>query len=116
MRVKKRQIDFRAISMRSMQKDFQNTNVYQRRVKVPEIEGKAQINEHVRIKHISESSSYAKYARYIVGRAVKLKSKSSIGSSSWYCEFVFDEDRKKLNAAAGWSDNKNEYLFDGIKF
>lgn len=32
------------------------------------------------------------------------------------CEFVHDDDRKALNMAAGWSDNKKVYLLDGVKF
>ena len=34
----------------------------------------------------------------------------------WYCEFVHDDDRKALNMAAGWSDNKKLYLLDCVKF
>lgn len=29
---------------------------------------------------------------------------------------VHDDDRKALNMAAGWSDNKKLYLLDGVKF
>lgn len=40
--------------------------------------------------------------------------KSKIGY--WYCEFIFDEDRRALNEAAGWSNNKNVYLLDNVQF
>lgn len=88
----------------------------QPRKKTPQIEEMPKINAERRIIHISETSGYAKFARYIVGKLVRLKEKANIGGNSWYCEFVHDDDRRALNMAAGWSDNKREYLFDGVKF
>ena len=102
MRTKKRTPDFGAISRSSIKKDFQRVQRYPA--------------EEKRIIHISETSAYAKFARYIVGKLVRLKEKSEFGGNSWYCEFVHDDDRKALNMAAGWSDNKKLYLLDGIKF
>ena len=55
------------------------------------------------------------FARYIVGKLVRLKEKANVGGNSWYCEFVHDDDRKALNMAAGWSDNKKLYLLDCVK-
>ena len=77
---------------------------------------KSKINAERRVIHVSETSGYAKFARYIVGKLVRLKEKANIGGNSWYCEFVHDDDRRALNLAAGWSDNKREYLFDGVRF
>lgn len=116
MRTKKRQPDYGAISRSSVKRDFQRVQRYPAEEKRPEIEDLPKINAERRIIHISETSGYAKFARYIVGKLVRLKEKSDLGGNSWYCEFVHDNDRKTLNTAAGWSDNKREYLFDGIKF
>lgn len=68
-----------------------------------------------RINTISETSSYYKYRYLIVGKLVRIKRDSDIGFNTFLCEFVFDDDRKALNNAAGWTEKK-EYLFDGIKF
>lgn len=115
MRTKKRTPDFGAISRASIKRDFQRVQRYPEEEKRPEIEELPKINAERRIIHVSETSGYAKFARYIVGKLVRLKEKANIGGNSWYCEFVHD-DRRALNLAAGWSDNKREYLFDGVKF
>lgn len=116
MRTKKRTPDFGAISRSSIKKDFQSVQRYPAEEKRPQIEELPKINAERRIIHISEVSGYAKFARYIVGKLVRLKEKANVGGNSWYCEFVYDDDRKALNMAAGWSDNKKLYLLDGIKF
>lgn len=116
MRTKKRTPDFGAISKRSIKRDFQRVQTYPTEQKSPQIEELPKINAERRIIHISETSGYAKFAQFIVGKLVRLKEKANLGGNSWYCEFVHDDDRKALNMAAGWSDNKRQYLFDGIKF
>lgn len=116
MRIKKRTTDFGAISRASVKRDFERVQTYPAEEKTPQIKDLPKINAERRIIHISEASAYAKYARYIVGKLVRLKEKANIGSNSWYCEFVHEDDRKALNLAAGWSDNKKLYLLDGIKF
>ena len=116
MRTKKRTPDYGAISRRSIKNDFRRVQTYPEREKRPQIEELPKINAERRIIHVSETSGYAKFARYIVGKLVRLKEKANIGGNSWYCEFVHDDDRRALNLAAGWSDNKREYLFDGVRF
>lgn len=116
MRTKKRTTDFGAISRSSVKRDFKGVRTYPAEVKAPQIEELPKINAERRIIHISETSGYAKFTRYIVGKLVRLKEKANVGGNSWYCEFVHDDDRRALNLAAGWSDNKREYLFDGVKF
>lgn len=116
MRTKKRQPDYGAISRSSIKKDFQRVQRYPTEEKTLQIEELPKINAERRIIHISDVSGYAKFARYIVGKLVRLKEKANVGGNSWYCEFVYDDDRKALNMAAGWSDNKKLYLLDGIKF
>ena len=115
MRTKKRTPDFGAISRSSIKKDFQRVQRYPAEEKRPQIEELPKINAERRIIHISETSAYAKFARYIVGKLVRLKEKANVGGNSWYCEFVHDDDRKALNMAAGWSDNKKLYLLDCVK-
>jgi hypothetical protein len=116
MRIKKRTPDYGAISRSSIKRDFQRVQRYPKEEKRPEIEELPKINAERRIIHISETSAYAKFARFIVDKLIRIREKANVGGNSWYCEFVHDDDRKALNMAAGWSDNKREYLFDGIKF
>lgn len=94
MRTKKRQPDYGAISRSSIKKDFQRVQRYPAEEKRPQIEELPKINAERRIIHISEVSGYAKFARYIVGKLVRLKEKANVGGNSWYCEFVHDDDRK----------------------
>lgn len=71
----------------------------------------------VRIKSINTNCQYIKFARYIVGRLMRLRQKTSgiQGSMTGWYEFVHDDDRKALNQAAGWSDAKNLYLLENPK-
>lgn len=71
----------------------------------------------VRIKSINSNCQYIKFARYIVGRLMRLTTKTGAlpGSTTGWYEFVHDEDRKALNKAAGWSDAKNLYLLENPK-
>ena len=116
MRVNKRQTDFGAISRQSIKRDFQTTITTPQREKAPEIEKKPKINQDLRVVHVSENCSYAKFSRFIVGKLVRLVDpKGNNTTSGWY-EFVFDDDRKALNRTAGWSDSKKLYLFERPKF
>lgn len=100
------------ISRKSMQKDF---NQFGRKPeKKIEVQQPPEEGAQRRIAAISEKSEYYKYSKFIVGNVVRLIRKSLFGG--WICEFVFDEDRVKLNKAAGWSDKKKEYTLDGLKF
>lgn len=113
-RVSKSNSYYGEIAKSSVKKDFRK---FQKKPEPP----KVQVNEppavdaQRRIIQINENGEYSRYAKFIVGKLVKLVRPSLYGKS-WYCEFVFDEDRKALNRAAGWSDKKKEYLFDGLKF
>lgn len=66
-----------------------------------------------RVLEVGEKSSYLRFRRLIVGRLVRLVEQ---GSTGYWVEFVNEVDRNRLNAAAGWSQNKTRYLFDNIKF
>lgn len=116
MRTSKKRTDFLTVSRRSVALDFQMsvTNAYGE--KRPEIEKEAKINDEKRIIHISDRGEYAKFARFIVGKLVRVLERSDVGGNSFYCSFVHDSDRIALNGAAGWSNNKTRYLFEGVKF
>lgn len=79
MRTKKRKPDYGAISRSSIKKDFQRVQRYPTEEKTPQIEELPKINAERRIIHISDVSGYAKFARYIVGKLVRLKEKANVG-------------------------------------
>lgn len=114
MRTKKRTPDYGAISRRSIQNDFKRVQRYPEREKRPQIENPPEINAERRVLFVGENSSYYKLRSFIVGKLVRLVQKSSVGG--WVCEFVYDDDRKAINHAVGWSDNKKQYLLDCVKF
>ena len=80
MRTKKRQPDYGAISRSSIKKDFQRVQRYPAEEKRPQIEELPKINAERRIIHISEVSGYAKFARCIVGKLVRLKEKRTLAA------------------------------------
>lgn len=121
MRVK-RKPDFEAISRRSIARDFYPERIYLGRRKTPEKRNSVEITmpkpapaegRGFRIININPNCEYAKYARFFVGRLVRLVKKTGIGDSTtgWY-QFLRDKDRLALNQAAGWSDRKREYLLE----
>lgn len=114
MRVKKRIPDFCAISRRSIRRDFEYGKIYARGEKRREIANSPEINSERRIIFVGENSSYFKLRAFLLGRHVRLVEQSSVGG--WVCEFVRDDDRQALNTAAGWSESKDRYLFDNVKF
>ena len=130
MRTKKK-VDYGAISKRSVRKDFFPEEIHIQKEKTPEKRNLPKITETekvqqleqyeaadtpCRISNINPNCQYAKYAKFFVGKLVKLVNKTGVGDSTtgWY-EFLFDEDRKALNEAAGWSDRKNRYLLERPK-
>lgn len=115
----KRKTDYEAISRRSVAKDFYPEQIRNTK-KTPENQNSHEINgreDGKRISMINPTCEYARFARFFVGKLVRLISKSGVGDSTtgWY-EFIHDEDRKKLNEAGGWSDNKKMYLLERPKF
>lgn len=114
MRTKQRTPDYGAISRRSIKKDFRRVQTYPAKEKRPQIEHPPEINTERRVLFVGENSSYYKLRSFIVGKLIRLIQQSSVGG--WVCEFVYDDDRKAINHAAGWSDNKKQYLLDCVKF
>lgn len=108
--------DFAEVSRRSIRKDFQNasfrTQGRQPRPRPQEQRPEPESNVK-RVLALSDTSGYAKYKRFFVGKLVRILRPAFSGG--YYVEFVRDDDRKYLNANAGWND-KREYLLDGAKF
>ena len=114
MRTKKRTPDYGAISRASIKRDFQRVQRYPEREHRQRREVPPAINAERRVWVGGEESGYYKLRSFIVGKLVRLVQKASVGG--WVCEFVHDDDRKAINHAAGWSDNKKQYLLDCVKF
>lgn len=104
---------FGRVSKRSIKKDFNKTPKYTKEEPRPEVKERPKENSERRVAQIYETSAYAKYARFFVGKLVRILRPGSFGG--YYVEFVFDDDRKALNYAADWT-TKTEYLLDGVKF
>lgn len=116
----KRRVDYGFIARQSVKADItrfqRKINASRRQETGTETREEPRTNTEKRIVFISETSTYYKFAKFIVGKLVRLKERANVGSNSWYCEFVHETDSLALNRAAGWSDRKKEYLFDGVKF
>lgn len=108
--------DFAEVSRRSIRKDFQNasfrTQGRQPRPRTQEQRPEPESNVK-RVLALSDTSGYAKYKRFFVGKLVRILRPAFSGG--YYVEFVRDDDRKYLNANAGWND-KREYLLDGARY
>nr|DAM99104.1 MAG TPA: hypothetical protein [Caudoviricetes sp.] len=111
MRTKEpKRYDYLEMSRKSIRKDFQNVS-FRRQGREPRA---AASDGYVkRVVAMNERSSYAEFRRFFLGKLVRILRPGIHGG--YYVEFVKDEDRKSLNANAGWS-SKREYLLDGVKF
>jgi hypothetical protein len=122
MRTKKK-VDYGSISRRSVRQDFYPEKIHVPKEKAPQKRNFPEISGRVnpaekpfRIQSITPVCQYEKFSRFFVGKLVQLAVKTGVGDSTtgWY-EFVFEDDRKALNEAAGWSDNKRKYLLERPK-
>lgn len=108
--------DFAEVSRRSIRKDFKNASFRTQgrqprsRPQAPSAEQETNVK---RVLALSDTSGYAKYKRFFIGKLVRILRPAICGG--YYVEFVRDDDRKYLNANAGWAD-KREYLLDGARF
>lgn len=105
--------NYAEISRRSIRKDFQNASFRaQGRQPRPQQEKAAESNVK-RVLAVSDTSGYAKYKRFFIGKLVRILRPAPFGGN--YVEFVREQDAEYLNANAGWT-NKREYLLDGAKY
>lgn len=102
--------DYNELVRRSIRKDFAKAN-FKRNGRVPKTPHPKNTR---RVVDLNETSAYAKYRRYIVGRLVRIC--NYVFGYGYWVQFVHDSDRVALNRAAGWSNDKREYLLDGAKF
>lgn len=84
---------------------------HQRRVYQP-TQSKAEC-EVKRLVGLNETSCYWTHRRYVFRKSFRVVERTQFGVE---VEFVNEEDRKALNNAAGWSDNKRTYIIDGAKY
>lgn len=108
--------DFAEVSRRSIRKDFKKAS-FRRQGREPRPRIQEQEPEQAsnikRVLALSDTSTYAKYKRFFIGKLVRILRPAISGGN--YVEFVRDDDRKFLNANTGWND-KREYLLDGAKY
>lgn len=101
--------DYNELVRRSIRKDFAKAN-FKRNGRIPKVPHPANTK---RIVYVDDSSEYAKYRHFLMGKLVRLLCVQRFGIM---VEFINDNDRKALNRAAGWSDAKREYLLNNVKF
>jgi hypothetical protein len=101
--------NYAEISRRSVRADFAPRK-FQREIR----KERPQSEDVRRIVFVNPNSGYFKYKNLLLGKQVRLLREAILGG--WFCEFLNDHDRKAVNDAAGWSNEKREYLFDGVKF
>ena len=101
--------DYLEISRRSIRKDFAKAN-FKRNGRAPKTPHPKNTK---RVIAIHEQCEYYRLRKYFVGKLIRI---IEAGISGVWVEFVRDDDRKNLNNAAGWSDNKRRYLLQGAKF
>lgn len=75
------------------------------------IKNKNKTNHIIRIDKLHDDCYYFKFSRYILKKAM-IKVEGNNYSTTGYYKFAYDEDRKKLNSAAGWSDRKDKYKLE----
>ena len=98
--------DYFELVRRSIRKDFATANFKRKQApKMPAVR---------RVKEMTDLSGYAPQRRYFIGRLVRVVDNAYNGG--YMVEFVFEKDRKAMNTAAGYSDDKRVYLLDCVKF
>lgn len=102
--------DYNELVRRSIRKDFAKAN-FKRNGRAP----KTPHPKHIRrVAELTDTSAYKQFRRLIVGRLVRIIEPGFFGG--YWVEFIRNEDRDALNAAAGWSKDKRAFLLDGVKF
>ena len=101
--------DYNELVRRSIRKDFAKAN-FKRNARVPKTPHPKNTK---RVLSVNVQCEYYRFRKYFVGRLIRIVDNAISGV---WVEFVRDADRKSLNTAAGWSDNKRKYLLSGAKF
>ena len=98
---------FEDVVRKSMKKDFESAKFEKPKRPHPK--------NVKRIVSVDDASDYARFRGLLLGRLVRLEYVAATGTGI-YVTFVNESDRKALNDAGGWSDNKHFYLLDKVKF
>ena len=101
--------DYGELVRRSIRKDFAKAN-FKRNGRAPKTPHPKNTK---RVLALNECCEYYRFRKYFIGHLVRILDK---GISGVWIEFVRDDDRARLNNAAGWSDAKRKYLLQGAKF
>lgn len=105
--------DYGLVSRLSIQRDFRNAS-FNRATGTPR-EPKPKCENNVkRIISMDDRCEYKQYRRFFVGKLIRIIEKANSGGN--WVSFVNDKDKVALNSAAGWSENKNQYLLYGVKY
>lgn len=109
--------DFAEVSRRSIRKDFQNASIrIQGREPRPNPEEQRPKRESnvKRIISMDGVCDYKQYRRFFIGKLVRIIASAQSGGK--WVSFVHEQDKNALNSAAGWSENKCQYLLYGVKY
>lgn len=105
--------NYAEVSRKSIKRDFKNAS-FQRQGHQPKPSQDRRPESNVkRVLSINDTSGYAKYKRFFIGKLVRIIRPAQCGGN--YVEFVRDADARILNENAGWA-NKREYLLDGALY
>lgn len=105
------QVDYGLVSRLSIQRDFHEKGY--KRIFGNRKESKPKSNIK-RIIEMGDGCDYKQYRRYFVGKLVRIVSPANMGGN--WVSFVHEKDKDALNNAAGWSNNKCQYLLYGVKY
>lgn len=103
--------DYGLASRLSIQRDFLNASFNRA---TPREQRPKRENNVKRIISMDDHCDYKQYRRFFVGKLVRIVATAQSGGK--WVSFVHEEDKKALNSAAGWSENKCQYLLYGVKY
>lgn len=109
-------MDYGLVSRLSIQRDFRNASF--NRITGPQRPEPAQRPKREsnvkRIISMDDHCDYKQYRRFFIGKLVRIVAPAQSGGK--WVSFVHEQDKNALNSAAGWSENKCQYLLYGVKY
>ena len=106
-------MDYGLVSRLSIQRDFRNASFNRAMGTQREIKPKRESNVK-RIISMDDHCDYKQYRRFFIGKLVRIMAPAQSGGN--WVSFVHEQDKNALNGAAGWSENKCQYLLYGVKY
>lgn len=104
---------YEAVTGRILNENFKSIRMIGKDKIVRKTKKQVEITDTVKIISIHENCEYYKYRNLINGRIMIVD--ESIYNTTGYYRFKYDDDRKRLNSACGYSDKKTRYRFDNPK-